>query len=46
MIKWIEIAFLNILKNRRRSFVTLLAIAIGFAAVKGWAILLSTRRAG
>jgi putative ABC transport system permease protein len=33
MIKWIEIAFLNILKNRRRSFVTLLAIAIGFAAV-------------
>jgi len=33
MIKWIEIAFLNILKNRRRSFVTLLAIATGFAAV-------------
>jgi putative ABC transport system permease protein len=33
MIKWIKIAFLNILKNRRRSFVTLLAIATGFAAV-------------
>jgi putative ABC transport system permease protein len=33
MIKWIKIAFRNILKNRRRSFVTLLAIATGFAAV-------------
>jgi putative ABC transport system permease protein len=33
MIKWIKIAFRNIVKNRRRSFVTLLAIATGFAAV-------------
>lgn len=33
MIKWIKIALRNILKNRRRSFVTLLAIALGFAAV-------------
>jgi len=33
MIKWIRIAFRNILKNKRRSFVTLLAIALGFAAV-------------
>jgi len=33
MIKWIKIAFRNILKNKRRSFVTLLAIALGFAAV-------------
>jgi len=33
MNKWIKIALRNILKNRRRSFVTLLAIAMGFAAV-------------
>lgn len=33
MIKWMKIALRNILKNRRRSFVTLLAIAVGFAAV-------------
>jgi len=33
MIKWIKIAFRNIVKNKRRSFVTLLAIAVGFAAV-------------
>ncbi|MDL1983998.1 MAG: FtsX-like permease family protein [Deltaproteobacteria bacterium] len=33
MIKWIKIALRNILKNKRRSFVTLIAIAIGFAAV-------------
>ena len=33
MIKWIKIAFRNILKNKRRSFVTLIAIAMGFAAV-------------
>lgn len=33
MTKWIKIAFRNILKNRRRSLVTILAIAIGFAAV-------------
>ena len=33
MTKWIKIAFRNILKNKRRSFVTLIAIAMGFAAV-------------
>ncbi len=33
MIKWIRIAFRNIVKNGRRSFVTILAIAVGFAAV-------------
>ncbi|MGA1863711.1 MAG: ABC transporter permease [bacterium] len=33
MIQWIKIAFRNILKNKRRSLVTLLAIAMGFAAV-------------
>ncbi|MBE9547115.1 MAG: ABC transporter permease [Proteobacteria bacterium] len=33
MIKWIKIALRNILKNKRRSLVTLLAIAMGFAAV-------------
>ena len=33
MLKWIKIAFRNILKNKRRSFVTLLAISMGFAAV-------------
>jgi len=33
MTKWIKIAVRNIVKNRRRSFVTLLAIATGFAAV-------------
>jgi putative ABC transport system permease protein len=30
---WIKIAFRNILKNRRRSLATLLAIGIGFAAL-------------
>lgn len=33
MIQWLKIAFRNILKNKRRSFVTLSAIGIGFAAV-------------
>ena len=33
MIKWIKVAFRNIVKNKRRSFVTLLAIAVGFGAV-------------
>lgn len=33
MIKWMKIAIRNILKNKRRSFVTVLVIAIGFAAV-------------
>ena len=33
MNKWIIIAFRNIFKNKRRSFVTVAAIAVGFAAV-------------
>jgi putative ABC transport system permease protein len=33
MIKWIKIAFRNLLKNRRRSIVTLIAISVGFASV-------------
>lgn len=33
MNKWIKIALRNILKNRRRSLITILAIAVGFAAV-------------
>jgi putative ABC transport system permease protein len=33
MSKYLKIAFRNIIKNRRRSFVTMLAIAVGFAAV-------------
>lgn len=32
-MQWIKIALRNLLKNRRRSFVTLVAVAIGFAAV-------------
>ncbi len=33
MNQWIKIAFRNICKNRRRSAVTILAVAVGFAAV-------------
>jgi putative ABC transport system permease protein len=33
MIKWIKLALRNILRNKRRSLVTLLAIAVGFAAI-------------
>jgi putative ABC transport system permease protein len=33
MKQWIKIAFRNIVKNRRRSLVTILAVAVGFAAV-------------
>lgn len=33
MFKWIKIAWRNLLKNKRRSLVTLLAIGIGFTAV-------------
>ena len=33
MTHWLKIALRNIMKNRRRSFITLTAIAIGFAAV-------------
>jgi putative ABC transport system permease protein len=33
MMKWIKLAVRNILRNKRRSFVTLLAIGVGFAAI-------------
>ncbi len=33
MMKWIKLAVRNILRNRRRSFVTLLAIGVGFASI-------------
>jgi putative ABC transport system permease protein len=39
MMKWMKLAVRNILRNRRRSFVTLLAIGVGFAAINlfyGW----------
>ncbi|MBI5551025.1 MAG: ABC transporter permease [Desulfobacterales bacterium] len=32
-MQWLKIALRNLLKNRRRSLVTLMAVAIGFAAV-------------
>jgi putative ABC transport system permease protein len=33
MMKWIKLAVRNILRNKRRSFVTLLAIGVGYAAI-------------
>ncbi len=33
MIKWIRLALRNILRNKRRSLVTLLAIGVGFGAI-------------
>ncbi|MBN1366108.1 MAG: hypothetical protein JW976_14990, partial [Syntrophaceae bacterium] len=30
---WIKLAFRNVLKNRRRSLITILAISIGFASI-------------
>lgn len=33
MKRWLGMAFLNIMRNKRRSLVTLMAIAVGFAAV-------------
>ena len=33
MRKWIRLAFRNILRNRRRTLITLLAVSVGFAAV-------------
>jgi putative ABC transport system permease protein len=33
MIKWLKLAVRNILRNKRRSLVTLLAIGVGFAAI-------------
>ncbi|MBN1664994.1 MAG: ABC transporter permease [Deltaproteobacteria bacterium] len=33
MIKWIKLAIRNIIRNKRRSFVTMVAIGVGFAAI-------------
>ena len=33
MMKWMKLAIRNILRNKRRSFVTLLAIGVGFSAI-------------
>lgn len=33
MIPWIRLAFRNLLRNRRRSLYTILAVAVGFAAI-------------
>ncbi|OPY79969.1 MAG: ABC transporter permease YtrF precursor [Syntrophorhabdus sp. PtaU1.Bin058] len=33
MMKWIKLAMRNILRNKRRSLVTLIAIAVGFSAI-------------
>jgi putative ABC transport system permease protein len=33
MMRWMQLALRNVLRNKRRSLVTLLAIAVGFAAI-------------
>ncbi len=33
MIKWINLAYRNILRNKRRSLVTMIAIAVGFTSI-------------
>ncbi|MBN1470643.1 MAG: ABC transporter permease [Syntrophaceae bacterium] len=33
MMKWMKLAFRNILRNKRRSLITMLAIGVGFAAI-------------
>ena len=33
MMNWMKLAFRNILRNKRRSFVTMVAIGVGFAAI-------------
>ena len=33
MMKWIKLALRNIFRNRRRSFTTIIAIAVGFASI-------------
>jgi len=33
MMKWIKLSFRNILRNKRRSFITIAAIGFGFAAI-------------
>ena len=32
-MKWIKLAFRNVLRNKRRSFITIVAIGIGFASI-------------
>jgi putative ABC transport system permease protein len=32
-MKWMKLAFRNILRNKRRSFVTMVAVGVGFAAI-------------
>ena len=45
MIAWFKIGSRNLIKNRRRSVITILAIAFGFAAVAGhvWPVYLKFR---
>ena len=33
MMKWMKLAFRNVLRNKRRSFVTMVAIGVGFSAI-------------
>lgn len=33
MMQWIKLSFRNILRNRRRSFVTIMAVGLGFASI-------------
>jgi len=33
MMKWVKLAFRNVLRNKRRSLVTIIAIGVGFAAI-------------
>ena len=33
MLKWVQLAFRNILRNKRRSFVTILAVGAGFTSI-------------
>ena len=33
MMHWMKLAIRNILRNKRRSLITLLAIGVGFAAI-------------
>jgi putative ABC transport system permease protein len=32
-MKWIKLAFRNVLRNKRRSFITIIAIGVGFASI-------------
>ncbi|MBN1364753.1 MAG: ABC transporter permease [Syntrophaceae bacterium] len=32
-MKWIKLAFRNVLRNKRRSFITMIAIGVGFASI-------------